>query len=317
MVEPSTLHAGVSSTAAQPAPGFSQADTLGLAPKATTQLKQALKAHRYVEAEQILIAAIQRSPHSTEAGHQLEFLGGVYFLDHDAWDAAVAWNKAKALAPLPPTIQFSLAMAYIRIGHPDWTRRILESLAAQSPSNAIYPYWLGRLDYDADHYGSAIAHFQKAIELAPDMAQAYNNLGLCYYRQHRNTLAIANYQKAIRLNQTSGRRAAWPYLNLAMTEKALDQHQKAEAHLRKAIQMDPGLAPAHFQLGSVLEDSGKTRAAIDEFETAARLDPTYAQPHYELARIYRKLGNTKASEQEVRTYLRLQAHSKTSAPSHP
>lgn len=317
IIEPSALYAGTSSAPAQPTLNFSQADTLGLAPETAIRLKQAIKTHDYVAAERLLIVAIERSPHAPTAGRQLEFLGGVYFLDHDAWDAAVAWNKAKAIAPLPPTLEFSLAMAYVRIGHPDWARRALQSLAAQNPSDALYPYWLGRLDYDADHYDDAVRHFQKAIQLAPDMAQAYNNLGLCYFRQHQNELAITNYQKAIELNRKSGRHAAWPHLNLAMTEKALDQPHKAEAQLREAIRIDPGLAPAHFQLGNVLEVSGQTRAAIHEFQTAVRLDPNYAQPHYELARIYRKLGNTTASEQEVKTYLQLRPRSKTSKTSQP
>lgn len=311
------LRAETAADSTQPALNFSQVDALGLAPEETTQLKQALKARHYDAAERLLIAAIRRNPHSPGADRLLEFLGGVYFLDHDAWDAAVAWNKAKAIAPLPPVLEFSLAMAYIRIGHPEWARQTLASLAAQSPGNAIYPYWLGRLDYDADHYDNAIRHFQKAIQLAPNMAQAYNNLGLCYYRQHQSTLAITNYRKAIDLNQKAERRAAWPYLNLAIAEIALNQPREAEAHLHKAIQYSPDLAPAHFQLGNVLENSGQTSAAINEFQIATRLDPNYAEPHYELARIYRKLGRNAASEQEVKQYLKLQAHSKAPKPARP
>jgi tetratricopeptide (TPR) repeat protein len=322
MLEPSALRLTASAQTAQPIQSFSQVDALGLPPATASQLKQSLEARDYVTAEKLLLTRISEDPHSPEAGRLLQFLGGVYFLDHDALHAAVAWNKAKAIAPLPPTLGFSLAMAYIRIGHPDWARKQLQSLAESDSKNALYPYWLGRLDYDAHHYDSAILQFQKAIQLSPEMAPAYDNLGLCYYRQRQNHLAVVNYQKAIDLNLKSGHSDAWPYLNLAITERALDQRPQAEAHLREAIRLNPNLAPAHFQLGNVLEDSGRTDEAITEFKAAARLDADYAEPHYALARIYKKLGDATASRREVKTYLRIHSHAKEQAfgpppPSHP
>ncbi|HET8638565.1 MAG TPA: tetratricopeptide repeat protein [Acidobacteriaceae bacterium] len=316
MLEPAALRAASAQTA-QPIQSFSQVDTLGLPPAKTSQLKHSLEAHDYIAAEKLLLTQISDAPHSPQAARLLQFLGGVYFLDHDAFHAAVAWNKAKAIAPLPPALGFSLAMAYIRIGHPDWARKQLQALAESDTKNALYPYWLGRLDYDAHHYDSAIRQFQKAIQLAPEMAPAYDNLGLCYYRQRQNHLAVANYQKAIDLNLKSGHPDAWPYLNLAITERALDQRPQAEAHLREAIRLNPNLPPAHFQLGNILEDTGRMDEAITEFKAASRLDADYAEPHYALARIYKKLGDATASKREVETYLRIHSHPKEQASGPP
>lgn len=322
IVGPFAYGASGSAHTAPPPETFSQVDALGLPPATASQLKRALAVHDYATAEKSLLAEINRDPHSTHAGQLLQFLGGVYFLDHDAWHAAIAWNKAKAIAPLPPAISFSLAMAYVRIGHSDWARTVLDSLAANDTGNALYTYWLGRLDYDAQHYDDAILKFQAAIQLAPSMAQAYDNLGLCYYRQRQNRHAIANFQKAIDLNLKSGHADAWPYLNLAVTERALNHRSEAEVHLREAIRLEPGLAVAHFQLGNVLEDTGRTDEAVNEFKTAAHLDASYAEPHYALARIYRKLGKSADSKREVETYVRLHPQSQTRsvhspATSHP
>ena len=115
---------------------------------------------------------------------------------------------------LSPALKFSLAMAYIQMSHPDWARKVLEELAAANPKEALYPYWLGRLDYDGHEYNRAIRRFKQAIELAPAMARAYDNLGLCYYYQNQNDLAVQNYRKAIELDRGSEHPSAWPYLNL-------------------------------------------------------------------------------------------------------
>jgi tetratricopeptide (TPR) repeat protein len=292
----------------EPAPTTSPIASLGLTPAQASQLQQAIDARDYITAEKLLLAEIDRAPHSAKAAPQLAFAGSVYFLNHDYMNAAIAWKKSEAIAPLDPRLEFSLAMAYIRIARPDWARTVLESLAAASPNDALYPYWLGRLDYDGHEYPKAINHFKHAIELAPQMARAYDNLGLCYYYQNQNDLAVENYKKAIDLDRAAPHPSPWPYLNLAITQQFLNQLPDAEANLRQAIHLDPDFAQAHFQLGTVLEDLDRPEAAIAELREASRIDPAYPEPHMAMARIYHKLGQEPQAREEVQIYLRLHAH---------
>jgi tetratricopeptide (TPR) repeat protein len=291
-----------------PAPPASPISSLGLAPAQVLQLRQAIDARDYITAEKLLLAEIDRAPHSANAARQLAFAGSVYFLNHDYINAAIAWKKSQAIAPLDPRLEFSLAMAYIRIARPDWARTELESLAAANNHEALYPYWLGRLDYDGHEYLKAINHFKHAIELAPEMARAYDNLGLCYYYQNQNDLAVENYKRAIELDRASPHPSAWPFLNLAITQQFLNQLPDAEANLRQAIRLDSGFAQAHFQLGTVLEDLDRPQDAIAELREAARIDPGYPEPHMAMARIYHKLGQEPQAREEVQIYRRLHAH---------
>src|ERR1035441_9032171 len=173
--------------------------SLGLAGEKASQLRQAIDAHDYPTAERLLLNEINPDPHSPRAAQLLAFAGRVYFLGQDYLNAAIAWKKSDAIVPLPPSLQFSLAMVYIHLAHPDWARGILQSLAAKEKNNALYPYWLGRLEYDAQHYNEAMAYFRQAIALDSGMARAYDNLGLCYFYQNENELAVENYNKAIDL----------------------------------------------------------------------------------------------------------------------
>jgi tetratricopeptide (TPR) repeat protein len=293
----------------EPAQPAAPIGSLGLTPAQVSQLQQAIDARDYITAEKLLLAEIDRAPHSANAARQLAFAGSVYFLNHDYMNAAIAWKKSEAIAPLDPHLEFSLAMAYIHMAHPDWARAELESLAARNEKDALYPFWIGRLDYDGHEYNRAIRNFQHAIALDPSMARAYDNLGLCYYYQNQNDLAVENYEKAIELDRGSEHPSPWPYLNLAITQQFLNEPGDAEKSLREAIRLDPGFVKAHFQLGTVLEDLQKPDLALEELKEAARLDPTYAEPHMALARVYHKLGQEASAREEAKTYLRLHPHS--------
>jgi tetratricopeptide (TPR) repeat protein len=293
----------------EPAPQGTIITSLQLAPDQAIQLQNAVDSRDFIAAEKVLLAEIDRDPHSARAARLLAYAGTVYFLNQDYMNAAVAWKKSEAIAPLDPKLRFSLAMAYIRMAHPDWARKELESLAGQDERNALYRYWLGRLDYDGHEYSRAISNFQRAIALDPRMARAYDNLGLCYYYENQNDLAISNYEKAIELDRGLEHPSAWPYLNLAITQQFLNRLPDAEKNLRAAIRLDPGFANAHFQLGTVLEDQGKPEAALAELREAARLDSAYAEPHMAMARINHKLGRETEARNEVQIYRRLQPHS--------
>jgi tetratricopeptide (TPR) repeat protein len=79
----------------------------------------------------------------------------------------------------------------------------------------------------------------------------------------------------------------------------------AEKHYRSAIQIDPRYALAHFDLGNVLDETGRVREAIATYKTAIQLAPTYADAHYNLALAYEKLREPRKALQHWRTYIKL------------
>jgi tetratricopeptide (TPR) repeat protein len=279
--------------------------SLDLTPEKVSHLKTAVAAHDYLDAEKLLINDIAPDPHSPRAASLLAYLGSVYFLNHDYLNAAVAWKKSDVIIPLDAGLQFSLAMAYVKIAHPDWARPVLESLSAHDAKNALYPYWLGRLDYDAQHYPEAIHRFQQAITLDPTMGRAYDNLGLCNFYQNQTGLAVKNFNRAIELDRQFLRPSPWPYLNLAVAQQFMGDAQAAETNLREALRLDPQLAPAHYHLGNVLQQQGQLDAAVKEQLAAVRLDDKYAEPHVALAHLYNQQGRKADAQEEVKIYLRL------------
>jgi len=63
-------------------------------------IEEAIGRHDYARAETILVTEAEQSPKSVRAAKLLSVAGGVFFLDGKYLNAAIAWKKADAIAPL-------------------------------------------------------------------------------------------------------------------------------------------------------------------------------------------------------------------------
>jgi Flp pilus assembly protein TadD len=282
---------------------------LPLAPAQRAELAAALRARNYTRAETILVAEIkretEREPQSPRAAKLLLAAGGLFFLDGQFLNSAISYKKAEAIAPLDERSRFTLAMAYIKLDRRDWARAELEKLAAAQPKNALYLYWLARLDYDAQAYNAALEKLRKVVALEPQMMRAWDNLGLCYDYLGQFEEAVRNYRRAVELNQRQPQPSPWPHLNLAITLLSMNKLSEAESQLRLALRCDPKLPQAHYQLGLLLEKQNRNSAAIASLIEAATLDPTYPEPHYTLGRLYQKQGETAKAKEAFAQFQRL------------
>jgi tetratricopeptide (TPR) repeat protein len=268
-------------------------DSLPLPPERQKQLSELLTAKKYELVEKALVEEIEKGAPAPEL---LAFLAGVFFLDGKYLNAAIALKKAEAIEPLGESDRFLLALTYITLNRRVWARPELEKLARDFPQNPLYPYWLGRLDYDNMHFESAQRHFRRALELDAYSMRAYDNLGLTQEALGKFDDAIATYERAMRLNRTRTPSSPWPPLNLGALLVKLNRLEEAEQNLREALRYDPQFPQAHYQLGLVLEKQKRDREALAALEAAIRFDPDYPEPHYVLGRIYRRLGDSAKAE---------------------
>jgi len=269
-------------------------------------LREAIKARNYARAEALLAGQIERQPKSPEL---LSMLGGVFFLDGKYLNCAVAMKKAEALASLGPRERFTLAMGYIILNHRDWARPELEKLADADPRSPLYPYWLGRIDYDAMQFSAAEAHFQKALNLNPKFMKAYDNLGLTYEALAQYDDAVRVYRQATLMNRSESTPSPWPPLNLGTLLVKLARLPEAELYLEESLKYDSRFPKAHFQMGVLLEKQKKDDQACKELLEAVQDDPSYPEPHYLLGRIYTHQGNKLKADIEWQTFQKLKQES--------
>jgi len=133
-------------------------------------------------------------------------------------------------------------------------------------------------------WDKAISFFLRTIELKPDYAIAYYNLGLAYKNQGNHTKAIQLYEKAIEVDPDD----ADAYYNLGLAYYVQGNYTKAIELYEKAIELDPDLALAYVNLGVAYYDQGNLTKAIELYEKAIELEPDLALAYNNLGVAYHK-----------------------------
>ena len=135
-------------------------------------------------------------------------------------------------------------------------------------------------------YNDALAEIHRAIELNPKDAEAYNIQGLIYHDLRQYDDALSDLHRAIELNPNLGD----TYINRSITYRHLQRYNDALADVHRAIELDPNLADGYVNRGNIYTNLQRYDNAIADYTHAIELDPTNA-----LA--YSNRGNTFAERQ--------------------
>ena len=90
-------------------------------------------------------------------------------------------------------------------------------------------------------------------------------------------------RRCIGRRSTGTPNVGWPTTTSANTLAGRGQFDEAIAHYRKALEIKPDDAEAHYNLGNALAGRGQVDEAIAHYQTALELKPDYADAHNNLA----------------------------------
>jgi tetratricopeptide (TPR) repeat protein len=101
-----------------------------------------------------------------------------------------------------------------------------------------------------------------------------------------------------------------PYLapaliNLANIHYARDEIAEAQALYERAIALEPDVFEAHFNLGNIFHDLGRYREAQSCYRDALKLNPAYADAHFYFAVTLEKDGQSQEARTHWRAYQQL------------
>ncbi len=143
-------------------------------------------------------------------------------------------------------------------------------------STAEVEFYRGNANADSGKYKEAITNYDKAIELNPQRAIAYNNRGIANFNLDKHEEAITDYTKAIELNP----QYAIAYRNRGIAKLHSGKNEEAIEDYDKAIEFNPKHAKAYNNRGNAKLHSGKNEEAIEDYNKAIELNPQFADTYY-------------------------------------
>ena len=99
------------------------------------------------------------------------------------------------------------------------------------------------------------------------------------------------------------------FSNYGILLKSLGKFKEAELFTRKAIELIPDYAIAHFNLGNIMIALGNSQEAKISYLKAIELNPNIQEAHLNLGSIFRDLGNLQAAEVSTRKAIELNPES--------
>jgi tetratricopeptide (TPR) repeat protein len=182
------------------------------------------------------------------------------------------WRKA--VRPLPREAP-SAALLALKRRQRKLIRRTLAILALAGAGGWIYNYWASAPDRAQDEaalgvkllgigtYDQAMRHFDRAIQIWPEYADAYLNRGLAEHASSHRAEALADFDRALYLDPSLTR--AYNARGQIYLENG--DIQKTIQDCSKSIQVNPTV-DAYYQRGEAYEKLGEHQKAIADFDSA-------------------------------------------------
>ena len=124
--------------------------------------------------------------------------------------------------------------------------------------------------------------YNKAIELHPNLADAYYERGLVYSHQEQWKLAIADYTQAIQIDSN----LAGAYYKRGLVYSHQEQWELAIADYTQAIQIRPDVSSAYYERGLVYSQQQQWQLAIADYTQAIQIRPDVSSVYYERGLVY-------------------------------
>ncbi len=148
---------------------------------------------------------------------------------------------------------------------------------------------------------AAIAHLERAVELAPQFAAAWNFLGTIAYQTQRYGDAEKYFLRALEADQN----AYEPVVNLGGVYVTTGNFSEAWKYNLNAVLRRPNDALANSQLGMTYFGLGRLDLAEKYLLEAIRLDPAhFSHPQLTLAEIYVRRGDKARAADVLEDFLR-------------
>ena len=207
-------------------------------------------------------------------------------LDENEVEAALA-SFELATEIKPNFVPAFLYKSYVlqRLNRLDEALIAIEKAIALQKDNANLYSQKGNILAKSGQLDEAEIAFGWAIQLDP-RSGFYSNRGIVYQKQEKIELALADHNRALKINP----RSALAYSNRGGLFDVQGKIELALADYNRALEIDPNLSQAYYNRGIVYQKQGKIELALADYNRALEINPRYAFAYSNRGFLYQKQG---------------------------
>jgi tetratricopeptide (TPR) repeat protein len=198
-------------------------------------------------------------------------------------EAASLLQQAASLAPANAALQHDLGQVKLSLGQREAALAHFDRAIVLDPTLGLAHFrrgvaleLLGRTGF--------VAAYRRAIETAPDLAQAYGCLASAQEQVGLRREALLLYRQAAERSAPGSTSRLLYTARAALIEEDLDE---AEAALRAVLAQEPRFGNARGMLANLLSARGRFADAAAELETALRDNPRDVSLYYNIVQLRR------------------------------
>lgn len=192
-------------------------------------------------------------------------------------------HKAIAIKPNDLTLRYSLILAYAKQKQEQEALALLDQLEIDY-SDFNTQLILGMIYNRLENYQKAIMHYEEAIKIKPDVAEAYRDITTFNIKIARYEEAIEMAKKAISIKPDYV-----DYFNLGLAHHKLKKYQEAIDYYKQAIKLAPTNSSIFYNLGNLYLELERLVEALYNFKEAIKHNPNIVEYHHNAGMALTKL----------------------------
>lgn len=242
-----------------------------------------LRAERFPQAEQLLVALVRDFPNHADIQEAL----AIVLTAQDKVETATShFEKVARLNPRSPRAHQNLGANYLRLGRLAGAEREFQAAIQLDPRSPNAHFNLGSLYLSQQSFDKALPHLQQAQKLQPDNPANSFKLATCYFylRRHEEAGVL------LALLESRGAAQVDVLTLLGSNLKALGQEKRATQVFGRVLDRLPPSAEAHVNLAQMFFQLGMGAEAVPVLERAREKDRESVQVAYLLALAHQAAG---------------------------
>jgi Flp pilus assembly protein TadD len=232
-----------------------------------TEAVDLIKAGKSDQAVPILKEFLEQNPENAA----VQFTLGKAYINTKQFDLAIPpLQKAVTIKPDMSGAHFYLGVAYAQMGQDAEALKEFEAEIPISPDQDVAYSNAAGIYEKQGNLDKALEYYKKAAEIAPNRPELHADLAAIYEKQGNQAAAQAQYRA---LAEADPAHAAVTWFNIGAIAKNNDRNDEAVKAFQKAVELDPGYAAAHKELGYALVKQGDFKGAVAQFNKYLELAP--------------------------------------------